>query len=105
MSGRWKPSFPLSRPGCLFNPMSVLVEKNLLAALGELNAAVKAMPAANPKPDLLPLFARIDELAKQLSPDTDEMLLHYLHKKSYEKAWLYLLGREAENQAGNCRHV
>ena len=85
--------------------MSVLVEKNLLAALGELNAAVKAMPAANPKPDLLPLFARIDELAKQLSPDTDEMLLHYLHKKSYEKAWLYLLGREAENQAGNCRHV
>jgi len=85
--------------------MSVPVEKSLLAALGELNAAVKAMSAASPKPNLLPLFSRIDELAKQLSPDTDEMLLHYLHKKSYEKAWLYLLGRDGDNQAGNCRHV
>jgi hypothetical protein len=73
--------------------MSVPVEKNLLAALAELDAAAKTMPAANPKPDLIPLFARIDELAKQLSPDADEMLLHFLHKKSYEKARLYLLGR------------
>jgi hypothetical protein len=85
--------------------MPIAVEKSLLAALGELNAAVKAMPTASPKPNLLPLFARIDELAKQLSPDTNEMLLHYLHKKSYEKAWLYLLGRDGDNQAGNCRHV
>ncbi|MFZ0828356.1 MAG: hypothetical protein WAO02_13125 [Verrucomicrobiia bacterium] len=85
--------------------MSVTVEKNLLAALGELDAAVKAMPAANPKPNLLPLFTRIDELAKQLPPDADPALLHYLHKKSYEKARLYLLGRDADNQAGNCRHV
>jgi hypothetical protein len=74
--------------------MPVPVEKNLLAALCELDAAVKAMPAANPKPDLRPLFAHIDELAKQLSPDADEMLLHFLHKKSYEKARLYLQGRD-----------
>ena len=85
--------------------MSAPVEKNLLTALGELDAAVKAMPAANPKPDLLPLFTRIDELAKQLSPDTDSILLHYLQKKSYEKARLYLQCRDPENQAGNCRHV
>jgi len=32
-------------------------------------------------------------------------LLHYLQKKSYEKARLYLQGRDAENQLGNCRHV
>jgi len=85
--------------------MLTSVEKNLLTALGELAGAVKAMPASNPKPSLLPLFARIDELAKQLLPDADAMLLHYLHKKSYEKARLFLQDRDAENQIGNCRHV
>ena len=85
--------------------MSATVENKLLAALGELDTAAKAMPAANPKPDLRPLFARIEELAKQLPPGTDPALLHYLQKRSYEKARLYLQGREAENRAGNCRHV
>jgi len=66
---------------------------------------VKSMPTATPKPELRPLFARIDELAKQLPRDTDPALLHYLHKKSYEKARLFLQGRDAENQAGNCRHI
>lgn len=81
------------------------MEKNLLDALIRLDGAVKAMPSANAKPDLLPLFARIDELAKQLPRDTDPALLHYLHKKSYEKARLFLQGRDAENPMGNCRHV
>ena len=85
--------------------MPAPVEENLLTALGELAAAVKAMSTAAPKPSLLPLFNRIDELAKQLPADTDPALLHYLQKKSYEKARLYLQGRDAENQAGNCRHV
>jgi len=85
--------------------MSAPIEKNLLQALGELDAAVKSMPTTSPKPNLLPLFTRIDELARQLPPDTDPSLLHYLHKRSYEKARLFLQGREAENQAGNCRHV
>ena len=79
--------------------------QNILAVLVELDSAVKAMPAANPKPSLLPLFARIDELTQQLPRDTDPTLLHYLHKKSYEKARLWLLDRDAENQVGNCRHV
>jgi hypothetical protein len=81
------------------------LNKNLLNALVELDAAVKSMPAAKPKPDLLPLFARIDKLAKQLSRGTDPTLLHYLHKKSYEKARFFLQGHDAENQIGNCRHV
>jgi len=81
------------------------LEKNLLDALTDLDAAVKAMPAANPKPNLVPLFNRIDELTKNLPRNTDPALLHYLHKKSYEKARLFLQGRDAENQAGNCRHV
>ena len=49
--------------------------------------------------------ARIDELAKQLPRGANPALLHYLQKKSYEKARLFLQGRDAENQAGNCRHV
>ena len=63
------------------------------------------MPAANAKPSLLPLFARLDELTRRLPRHADPTLLHYLHKKSYEKARLFLEGREVENQAGNCRHV
>lgn len=81
------------------------VETEILNVLTKLEDAVRAMPAANPKPDLLPLFARIDELTRQLPPHTDPTLLHYLHKKSYEKARLFLQGRDAENQVGNCRHV
>jgi hypothetical protein len=79
--------------------------QNILTALVELDEAVKSMPTTNPKPNLLPIFSRIDELTKQLPRDADPTLLHYLHKKSYEKARLYLQGRDAENQIGNCRHV
>jgi hypothetical protein len=80
-------------------------EKELLTTLAQLAEAVKTMPAARPKPNLLPIFSRLDELTAQLPHDADPTLLHYLHKKSYEKARLFLLGRDAENQAGNCRHV
>ena len=85
--------------------MKTTVEKELLDALFALHDAVMTMPAANPRPNLLPLFARIDELAEKLPRDTDPALLHYLHKKSYEKARLFLQDRDAENQVGNCRHV
>ena len=82
------------------------MEQNVLQALLELERAVAAMPAANPKPSLLPLFSRLDELTRQLPHDTEPSLLHYLHKKSYEKARLLLQGREAENARGNCHgHV
>jgi hypothetical protein len=81
------------------------LQKDLLSALIQLDVTVRALPSADPKPDLLPLFARIDELTRQLPRDTDPALLHYLHKKSYEKARLYLQGRDAENQVGNCRHL
>ena len=81
------------------------VENELLPVLTQLAETVKTMPAANPKPSLLPIFARLDELTRQLPRHADPTLLHYLHKKSYAKARLFLEGREAENQAGNCRHV
>jgi hypothetical protein len=85
--------------------MNAPLEKQLLDVLTDLESAVKAMPSANPKPDLLPIFDRIDELTGQLPRSTDPTLLHYLQKKSYEKARFHLMGRDAENQAGKCRHV
>jgi len=81
-------------------------EHKILDTLLELERTVAAMPQANPKPSLLPLFTRLDELMRALPPTSDPMLLHYLHKKSYEKARLFLQGREAENTRGNCHgHV
>ena len=85
--------------------MNSTVEKELLSTLTQLAETVKALPTANPKPSLLPIFSRLDALTRELPTNSDPSLLHYLHKKSYEKARLFLQGRDAENQAGNCRHV
>ena len=80
-------------------------EDAILQALIELDSVVKGMATAKPKPNLLPIFERIDDLALQLPRGTDPQLLHYLHKKSYEKARLFLQGRDAENVQGSCGHV
>src|SRR5689334_8101833 len=80
-------------------------EKNILTSLVELDNTVKTMSTAVPKPNLQPLFSRLDQLTRQLPPTTDPNLLHYLHKKSYQKARLFLEGRDAENAQGNCKHV
>lgn len=80
-------------------------EKQILQALLALEQTVQSMATANPKPSLLPLFARLDELTRQLPAGTDPTLLHYLQKKSYEKARLFLQGRDAENTTGSCGHV
>jgi hypothetical protein len=79
-------------------------EQTILQTLVELDTRVKSMPTANPKPNLVPLFNRLDELARQLPAQTAPELKHYLAKKSYEKARLFLEGRDAENAAGNCGH-
>ena len=62
--------------------MNSATEPQLLAALTQLDKAVKSIANANPKPDLLLLFSKIDELAGRLPRDTDPTLLHYLHKKA-----------------------
>ncbi len=77
-------------------------ERDILESLLELERAVASMPKANPKPNLLPLFTRIDDLTRQLPRDADPSLLHYLHKKSYEKARLLLQEHDGENARGNC---
>ena len=81
------------------------LQKDILAALIELENAVKNVAQAQPKPDLKPLFARLDDLTGQLPKTAEPDLLHYLHRKSYQKARLFLEGRDAENTAGGCGHV
>ena len=78
------------------------LEKTILQTLLDLESTVRSMPTANPKPSLLPVFARLDDLTGQLPKNTAPDLLHYLHKKSYEKARLFLQGRDAENAQGQC---
>jgi hypothetical protein len=81
-------------------------EQNILDTLLELERAVESMPHTTPKPNLLPIFSRLDELTRTLPSTADPLLLHYMHKKSYQKARLFLQGREGENVAGNCHgHV
>jgi hypothetical protein len=78
------------------------IEKEILDTLLELERTIKTMPTANPKPNLVPLFTRLDDLASRLPRDTDPNLRHYLQRKSYEKARLFLQGRDAENAEGSC---
>ena len=79
-------------------------EREILATVNDLEAKVASRKTANPKPNLLPVFEKLETLTAQLGRDADHSLLHYLHKKSYEKARLYLEGRDAENARGACRH-
>jgi len=77
-------------------------EQAILQALTELDAAVKAGAIAKPTRNLLPIFDRLDALARQLPQGANPDLLHYLTRKSYEKARLLLLGRDEENGRGRC---
>ena len=67
------------------------IEQRLLQALSDLEAASAALKTAQPKPDLVSLFARVDTLAAQLPPGTDPELRHFLQRKSYQKARQRLL--------------
>lgn len=79
-------------------------ERQVLEALLELEDAVARMQTETPKPNVLPIFSRIEELSGALPATTDPQLLHYLRKKSYQKARLFLQGRETES--GTCHgHV
>ncbi|HZT21403.1 MAG TPA: hypothetical protein VFB55_00700 [Verrucomicrobiae bacterium] len=83
--------------------MKTALEETLLQALLELERAAQPPSPEAPRPDWPRLWTRIDELTAQLPPDADPRLRHYLRQKSYQKARLFLQGREAENQTGQCR--
>jgi len=78
------------------------IEKDILQSLQDLDGAVKSLRTATPKPNLQAIFARLERLTDELPPQTDPNLLHYLHKKSYEKARMFLEGRDEENARGGC---
>jgi hypothetical protein len=78
------------------------LEEQLHTALIELDRTVKQMAATQQAVDLIPLFRRIDQLGAQLPPGTDPQLLHFLQRKSFEKATLWLEGRKAEITRGIC---
>lgn len=79
-------------------------EHAILEALRELERAAKTGAVAGAKPHLLPLFARLEELARALPRESHPDLLHYLHRKSYEKARLWIEGQDARNARGTCPH-
>jgi hypothetical protein len=79
------------------------LERDILKALVELETVVKSMATAQPKPNLLPYLEKIEALADQLPRSTAPDLLHYMQKKSYEKARQWLQGSFAEIQKGGCR--
>ncbi len=78
------------------------LESELLERLLELERVVASGPSG---PALASLFSEIDALAARLPSGADPQLVHYLHRKSYQKARLFLQGRDGENQSGHCiRH-
>ncbi len=78
------------------------LHQGLLEKLVQLEESVATMATADPKPNLMALFEEIEGLTAQLPKETDPGLLHYLHRKSYQKARLLLEGKDAENEVGNC---
>lgn len=79
------------------------LEQQILAALDDLDTRIKARVPGQPMPNLVPLFTRLDQVTRQLPGNSDPELLHFLHKKSYEKARLLLQGRGTEKARGTCR--
>jgi hypothetical protein len=68
-------------------------EREILDTLLELEQAAGQMASSQTKPDLRPIFARLDELASQLPADAPPDLRHYLQRKSYQKARAFLQQR------------
>ena len=66
------------------------MEHQILDTLLELEQAAGRMASTQPKPDLRPLFARLDKLAALLPADAPPDLRHYLQRKSYQKARAFL---------------
>jgi hypothetical protein len=72
-----------------------LIEQQILDNLLALEKAAAQMATANPKSDLLPIFSRLDDLTHRLPPGTEPELLHFLHRKSYQKASALLQQRQS----------
>ena len=69
------------------------IETQLLQTLLQVEKAAAAAPAGKPKPDLRAVLARLDELTEQLPAGADPRLRHFLQRKSYQKARVFLQER------------
>jgi hypothetical protein len=78
------------------------IEQESLEALRALEGAANAVKQEGTRVPIRPILERLDELAAQLPPETPGDLRHYLQRKSYEKARLFLEGRGSEATPGNC---
>jgi hypothetical protein len=79
--------------GQLRDKIMTQTERDILDTLLELEQAAGRMSSSPSKPDLRPLFARLDQLALQLPADAPPDLRHYLQRKSYQKARAFLQER------------
>jgi hypothetical protein len=59
-----------------------------------LDRYLQAIEQKAPGEILLPLIKDLDAWETRLGKDASPMLHHYLQRKSYRKAWLYLQGQE-----------
>ena len=78
------------------------IRQRLLDKLIELETAAAGRSGLPGKPDLMSLFREIDDLSGELPEAADPALLHYLTRKSYQKARMLLQGRDSENETGDC---
>ena len=67
-------------------------EQAILDKLFELESAV-ANVNKDAKPDLLGIFSELDKMTLSLPRETAPDLMHYMHKRSYEKARLFFAGK------------
>lgn len=77
-------------------------EKKILEILKALNHEVSSMNGPGAKPNLVRFFNRLDQLTTELPETTHPRLMHYMHKRSYEKALLFLSGETEDIQRGQC---
>jgi hypothetical protein len=73
----------------------------LASILQEYLEAAPRQKMPNP-PDLLAIFARLDAIEKEIDASYPAQLRHYLHQKSYRKAYLYLHDSDSANVRGSC---
>lgn len=62
------------------------VETQILEAIVEMDRRIQAMKQGGGKPELLPLWRKLDALCAELPRDTHLKLIHFLENKSYERA-------------------
>jgi len=75
------------------------VENEILDTLKTLETRIQEGKATGQPMNLMPVFQSLDKLAAQLPPGSSADLRHYMAKKSYQKARLWLEGQDPEQGA------